>query len=100
MRFLIEDDEGGLIEPSTHVMDPSELTEDQREMLELYERPVEGTDISELELSSSPGIRRPGGDIAEPSPRASRIDPDTPVPTAPTKVQKISAVYSASCKVA
>ena len=48
----------------------------------------------------SPGIRRPGDELEEPQGKSQRIDPDTEVPSSPTKVQRISSLYAATCHIA
>ena len=88
-----------LIEPSTRMIDPSELTEEQREAIELQEQPPQETEVSELELPFSPGIRRTGDAIEEPQAKSQRIDPDT-VSSSPKKVQRIAPVYAITCHVA
>ena len=59
------------------MFDPRELSEQQRESIELQERPFQGTEISEPELPFSPGIRRPRDELEEPQGKSQRIDPDT-----------------------
>ncbi len=88
-----------LIEQSRGMFE-QELSEQQRESIELQERPFQGTEISEPELPFSPGIRRPGDELEEPQGKSQRIDPDTEVPTSPSKVQRISSLYAVTCHVA
>ena len=92
-------DEVELIDPSIWLNDPSELTAEQREAIELQEQPPQETEISEPGLPFSPGIRRTGDEIEEPQGKAQRIDPDTVI-TSPKKVQRIGAVYAITCHVA
>ncbi|OLQ00764.1 hypothetical protein AK812_SmicGene16545 [Symbiodinium microadriaticum] len=94
VQELIEQSRGEIM------FDPQELSDQQREFIELQERPFQGTEISEPELPFSPGIRRPGDGLEEPQGKSQRIDPDTEVPTAPTKVQRISSLYAVTCHVA
>ena len=94
VQELIEQSRGEIM------FDPQELSDQQRESIELQERPFQGTEISEPELPFSPGIRRPGDGLEEPQGKSQRIDPDTEVPTAPTKVQRISSLYAVTCHVA
>ena len=88
-----------LIEQSRGMFE-QELSEQQRESIELQERPFQGTEISEPELPFSPGIRRPGDELEEPQGKSQRIDPDTEVHTSPAKVQRISSLYAVTCHVA
>ena len=90
----LEADGDQLIDPSTRLIDPSELSEQQREAIELQEQPAQSTEVSEPELPFSPGIRRPGEELEEPQAKALRIDPDSEVPSSPSKVQRISALWS------
>ena len=89
-----------MFEQEEILFDPRELSEQQRESIELQERPFQGTEISEPELPFSPGIRRPGDELEEPQGKSQRIDPDTEVPTSPAKVQRISSLYAVTCHVA
>ena len=95
VQELIEQSRG-MFDPE----DPRELSEQQRESIELQERPFQGTETSEPELPFSPGIRRPGDELEEPQGKSRRIDPDTEVPTSPAKVQRISSLYAVTCHVA
>ena len=99
VQELIEQSRG-MFEQEEILAYPRELSEQQRESIELQERHFQGTEISEPELPFSPGIRRPGDELEEPQGKSQRIDPDTEVPTTPAKIQRISSLYAVTCHVA